>query len=173
MAPICSGTKLTLAQLPPPSLSSYVPFLKSSDPYGSNESSGLMGWFRGLKRGDRSAAGAYEPSGGHRGNFGALDPDEAWDSRVHDGHGYYEEQELETGYRGAGGARETDLGGSGYEMNLPRGEGDVERGRQGPAGRNPFDDAEELSIRGVSPRPMDGRRREEEGDRRSAFREDV
>lgn len=138
-----------------------------------------MGWFRNLKtRNSRSAAGAYEPSGGHRGNFGPLDPDEAWDSRVHDSHGYHEEQELEAGYRGAG-AGEADLGGSGYEMNLPRGEGDVdvERGRagRGGAGRNPFEDAEEssLSIRGVSPRPMDGRRREEEGDRRSAFREDV
>lgn len=93
-------------------------------------------------------------------------------------HDYgYEEPELDTGYRGAGGDR--DLGGSGYEMNLP-GE---ERGR---SGRNPFEDDVGVAgagagaedpfgdgerIRGVSPRPME--RRSEDGDRRSAFREQV
>ena len=86
-------------------------------------------------------------------------------------HDYGYEEDEETGYRGAG---DRDLG-SGYEMNLP----DERRGR---AGRNPFEDdvavagAEDpfrdgAGIRGVSPRPME--RRSEEGDRRSAFREDV
>ena len=60
--------------------------------------------FRG-SGGNRSATGAYErPS---RRGFGALDPDEAWDSRV--GGDYYEEQEL---------ASHDPYGGSGYAMNL-------------------------------------------------------
>jgi hypothetical protein len=161
----------------------------------------------------RTAAGAYEgagPTGGgtapQRGRGFALDPDEAWDSRVGheaDGYGgYYEEQELglrpppggSTAYGGAGGAT--------YNMNLaatpgpaPAGFGDDDRGRprsRSPGtrpGRNPFDDDAEpsnMSLRGVSPRPIDtavgqegkgGKKdpgsAESPSERRSVFRENM
>lgn len=173
-------------QIPPPTLTSYIPFMKSDDSHGhSSSSGGALGWlgarFHSLKsRNNRSAAGAYEPSAGRRGNFGPLDPDEAWDSRVHDEY----DEEFETGYRGAG---NRDLGAGGYEMNLPGGR--EERGRPGrnpfeddvavEGARNPFgDEAAEsnIAVRGLSPRPMGGRGRprvSEDGDRRSAFREEV
>ncbi len=134
-------------------------------------------------RNARTAAGAYEQplQGGPsaRGRQG-FDPDDAWDSRVgHDGYGpggYYEEQELglapphgDTSYGG----------GSSYQMNLAatpgqapegfgsRGDADEEnrgrsRGRSpglsAPGARNPFDDDADpsnISLRGVSPRPID------------------
>ncbi|KAF4447126.1 hypothetical protein F53441_9271 [Fusarium austroafricanum] len=162
--------------LPPPSLKSYLPWHKEDSGYGPPRPApgGVVGWFndqiRKLKnRNNRSAAGAYEQSGGARGRrgFGPLDPDEAWDSRVGneaDQYGYYEE---DVGGRG----RDTGYGG-GYNMNLAatpglsggRGFGDEEedRGRRasrspasGPGGRNPFDDDAGSSLRGVSPRPID------------------
>ncbi|KAF9870375.1 hypothetical protein CkaCkLH20_12222 [Colletotrichum karsti] len=166
--------------LPPPSLSSYIPFRKSDPPsYGPPRPapSGIVGWINdkisGFKnRNNRSAAGAYEaPSGGTaRRGFGPLDPDEAWDTRV--GHeaetygpyGNYEEQEL--GYHGGA----TRAGGdNSYSMNLAATPGahDEPRGRSlsrpgdelnvPKGGRNPFDDDAEpsnISMRGVSPRPM-------------------
>lgn len=175
-------------QIPPPTLSSYIPFMKSDNSHGRSSSGGILGWlgarFHSLKnRNNRSAAGSYEPSAGRRGNFGPLDPDEAWDSRVHDEY----DEDLETGYRGAGAGNRDIGGGGGYEMNLPQGR--EERGRPGrnpfeddvavEGTRNPFGDDAAVSnnaIRGVSPRPMEGRGRprvSEDGDRRSAFREDV
>ncbi|KAH9883246.1 hypothetical protein F4778DRAFT_767423 [Xylariomycetidae sp. FL2044] len=120
-------------------------------------------------------------AGGRRG-FGPLDPDEAWDARVgHEadygaGAGYYEEQELgytstTRGRAGGGGGHDANnnaFAGSGYAMNLAV--GDEERGRSASRGGadsldvvpprsrpNPFDDDAEpsnLSLRGVSPRPM-------------------
>ncbi|KAI1377773.1 hypothetical protein F4677DRAFT_415461 [Hypoxylon crocopeplum] len=101
--------------LPAPPLSSYIPFARSgpSSSYGPPQPApgGVRGWIsdkiralRGIGSGgggSRSAGGAYErPS---RRGFGALDPDEAWDTRVgHEADGYYgygyEEQEL--GLRG-------------------------------------------------------------------------
>ncbi|ETS83127.1 hypothetical protein PFICI_05003 [Pestalotiopsis fici W106-1] len=169
---------MNVAALPAPSLSSYNPFSRSdASPYGapSQGAGGIRGWFSKLKNGNkRSAAGAYEqPTAGtggraHRG-FGALDPDEAWDTRVGteaDAYGgYYEEQEL--GDRHGGNPYGHDpYGGSGYPMNLaatpghapePYGGHDEPRGRSrerdpelgvpasGPAGgsrtrQNPFDD---------------------------------
>jgi hypothetical protein len=166
-------------------------------------------------RNNRTATGAYEghstsgARGGARG-FGPLDPDEAWDSRVgneadtYGPGGYYEEQELRdtnTAYGGAGGG----LTGNTYNMNLAAtpgmppagfGGGDVERGRTlnrspglgAPSGRNPFDDDAEpsnISLRGVSPRPIDtssankGKGKEQQGDenspteRKSIFRENM
>ncbi|KAI4602412.1 hypothetical protein KJ359_009655 [Pestalotiopsis sp. 9143b] len=119
--------------LPAPSLSSYNPFSRSdASPYGAQGQSagGISGWFNKLKNGNkRSAAGAYEaPSANTAGGraprgFGALDPDEAWDSRVGneaDGYGgYYEEQELDHRHGGAGNPYGHDpYGGSGYPMNL-------------------------------------------------------
>ncbi|PSR92163.1 hypothetical protein BD289DRAFT_459777 [Coniella lustricola] len=97
--------------LPPPSFTSFLPFLKrdrhSSNSYGAASGSrsggrggaaGIGNWFSDtfakLKNsGNRSAAGAYEggSGGGYaagggagrgRRGFGALDPDEAWDARV-------------------------------------------------------------------------------------------
>jgi hypothetical protein len=157
------------------------------------------------------AAGASTRSG--RRGFGPLDPDDAWDSRVgaeadtYGPGGYYEEQELglhhrddDTGYAGAS-------GGGSYPMNLaatpgapPAGFGDdhEERGRTrsrspghlaaGGQGRsNPFDDDAEpsnISLRGVSPRPIDtgvasaagkGGQKDKDSptERRSVFREDM
>ncbi|KAI9167228.1 acid phosphatase [Paramyrothecium foliicola] len=169
------------SQLPPPSLSSYLPWKRSDNPFGPPRPApgGVVGWVndqvRKFKnRNNRSAAGAYEQplqggGGGGRRGFGPLDPDEAWDSRVGqeaDGYGYYEEQEL-------GGRNNAAYGGGSYNMNLAstpggaagagRGDEDLERGRrlsrdppnQGLGARNPFDDDAESSLRGVSPRPME------------------
>ncbi|KAI1386388.1 uncharacterized protein F4822DRAFT_314635 [Hypoxylon trugodes] len=144
---------------------------------------GIKGWISDKIRsirggsssggGNRSAAGAYErPS---RRGFGPLDPDEAWDTRV--GHeadyGYgYEEQEL--GLRGQNRGQQADNSYSGAysNVNLSSGAGEEHRGRTlnrdgyGDAGlgvsgggRNPFDDdaaePSNISLRGVSPRPID------------------
>ncbi|KAL2754408.1 hypothetical protein ACRALDRAFT_1081459 [Sodiomyces alcalophilus JCM 7366] len=157
--------------LPPPSFTSYIPFLKRSSGGGG----GISGLFRSF-RNPRSAAGAYEEplQGGSsrtRRGFGPLDPDEAWDSRVgyeadtYGPYGAYEEQELRTTAGGGGvdtgysGGPVGDVGAESYDMNVPR---DVERGRpgqrQGEVDRNPFDDdaeASNISLRGVSPRPID------------------
>lgn len=196
-------------QLPPPSFTSFFPFLHKSDhsasSYGgpSPRSGGVQGWFsdqvRKLKnRNNRSAAGAYESapysSAPARRGFGPLDPDEAWDARVGneaDHYGPYEEQELglhapqEHTYGGGNGnSNNRGLGvhhhgddnsePDTYSMNLAAAPGmsrernhdvDVDgygaRGRPtAPVGRNPFDDdaaePSNLSLRGVSPRPMDG-----------------
>ncbi|UNI22047.1 hypothetical protein JDV02_007972 [Purpureocillium takamizusanense] len=156
--------------LPPPSLSSYLPWKKQDNAYGPPRPApgGVVGWFndqvRKFKnRNNRSAAGAYEqPSHGGGGTtrgrrgFGPLDPDEAWDARVGheaDGYGYYEEQELSGGPAAAGRRGSTEYRGGSYSMNLaatPGAEYDEEaaRGRAptrspgaSPAGqRNPFDD---------------------------------
>ena len=164
-----------------------------------------MGWFndqvRKFKnRNNRSATGAYEQplqgGGAQRRGFGPLDPDEAWDARVGneaDSYGYYEEREMTSG-RGAGGsgpgqAAGTEYSGASYSMNLAgpygRDTDDEERGRAptrapGQGGANPFDDDAAASLRGVSPRPMEGGGggggapvRDSIDGRRSAFREDV
>ena len=128
--------------LPPPSLSSFIPFRGSgsSSGYGIQPApGGVVGWFKGQaarfrNRNNRTATGAYEgasssgPQGrGHRG-FGPLDPDEAWDSRVgneadaYGPGGFYEEQELGL-HPPRGGGRshlgaDTEYGGSSYQMNL-------------------------------------------------------
>lgn len=199
--------------LPPPTLSSYLPWKTSENGYGPPRPApgGVLGWFndqvRKFKnRNNRSAAGAYEQplqggaAGAGRRDFGPLDPDEAWDSRVGneaDGYGYYEEREMGRPGAGApsgGAARgDTEYAGASYGMNLagPYGragaghddDDEHERGRRpgttpgSGAGRNPFDDDMASSLRGVSPRPMEtghgeGGRGSLEG-RRSAFREDV
>ncbi|KAF5534730.1 3-phytase A [Fusarium mexicanum] len=188
--------------LPPPSLASYLPWHKEDSGYGIQPApSGIAGWFndkiRKFKnRNNRSAAGAYEQSGGARGRrgFGPLDPDEAWDSRVGneaDQYGYYEEDV-------GGRSRDTGYGG-GYNMNLAATPGlsggrgfdeEEDRGRRasrspasGPGGRNPFDDDAGSSLRGVSPRPIDtgvakpknrsGSAESSPTERRSVFRENM
>lgn len=133
--------------------------------------------------------GASSGPGGRRG-FGPLDPDEAWDARVGaeaDYGPYGEEQELglHAPQHGTGlglgpyGRDDTAYGGArheseSYSMNLaatprmaPEGSGaghDDNRGRSA-VGRNPFDDdaaePSNLSLRGVSPRPMDSERERE------------
>ncbi len=193
--------KLT-PQLPAPSLSSYLPWKKRDNPYGPPQpaAGGVVGWFndqvRKFKnRNNRSAAGAYEPSnrgaapGGPRGAHRALDPDEAWDTRVGteaDNYGYYEEE-----LTARGGRPSTEYhGGSSYNMNLAATPGrehnsddlDLERGRQtsrspggvgGAHGHNPFDDEHADSLRGVSPRPIDHRSKQGSPSRHSVFKENV
>ena len=111
--------------LPPPTLSSYLPnsLSSSSRNYPSTSSGGVVGWFndkfQAIKnRRNRTAGGAYEePLSGIRGRRGgdALDPDEAWDTRVgteadaYGPGGHYEEQELGLHGDGAG-----HYGGGGY-----------------------------------------------------------
>ncbi|KAK3192527.1 hypothetical protein K4F52_001326 [Lecanicillium sp. MT-2017a] len=170
--------------LPAPSLASYLPWNARDNPYGPPRpaTGGIVGivnaQIRKFKnRNNRSAAGAYEPThpggagSGPRG-FGPLDPDEAWDARVGteaDTYGYYEEELAgrdSTAYAGGSGG-----GGGSYNMNLAatpgresptRHDDDLERGRQtsrsptrATGGKNPFDDDNADSLRGVSPRPMD------------------
>ncbi|OAA39850.1 acid phosphatase-like protein [Beauveria brongniartii RCEF 3172] len=192
--------------LPTPSLSSYLPWNKRDNPYGPPQPApgGVSGWFndqvRKFKnRNNRSAAGAYEPSNrganpaGPRGAHRALDPDEAWDTRVGneaDNYGYYEEELTARGGGGGGGRRTSTEyhGGSSYNMNLaatPKREReehdvDLERGRQpsrspggGPRGNNPFDDDHAESLRGVSPRPMDHGQKSGSPSRHSVFKENV
>jgi hypothetical protein len=181
------------AQLPPPTLADYIPFYKSPSSSGAGSygpprpaPGGAVGWFndqiRKFKnRNNRSATGAYEQplqSGGPRRGFGPLDPDEAWDARVGvEADSYYEERAHDTGYAGAQGRADDS-----YALNLAgpygRDDDDEDRGRRGRAeagGRaNPFDDDAEASLRGVSPRPMEGGQPRASNDtRRSAFREDV
>lgn len=192
-------------QLPAPSFSSYLPWNKrGSDSYGPPQPApgGVVGWFNDLvrkfkNRNNRSAAGAYEPSnrnvgGGARGAHRALDPDEAWDTRVGneaDNYGYYEE-ELTTRGGGAGVHSSTEYhGGNSYDMSLAATPGrelddelDLERGRQpsrspgrgaGTRSHNPFDDDNADSLRGVSPRPMDQGRKATSPSRHSVFKENV
>jgi len=157
-------------------------------------------------RNNRTAAGAYEqsgnPGGAPRGRAsGPLDPDEAWDSRVGheaDGYGgpggYYEEQELGLRTPNIPGG-DTSYGGSSYQMNLATDPGatsgryDEERGRArsrspGLTAGNPFADSAEpsnMSLRGVSPRPIDTSMARGKGakdddsptERKSVFRENV
>lgn len=179
----------TPSQLPPPPLSSYIPFLpSSSSPYGAPTPApgGIVGWFndrvRAFKnRNNRTAAGAYE--GSHSTNARGLDPDDAWDTRVGGDP-----------YGGSGGGGGAYQGGEGYHMNVAYGE-EEQRGRGrsrspgpgqgGRAGLNPFAEGAEpsnLSMRGVSPRPIDtgvagGKKGAADPDspegRRSVFRENV
>jgi hypothetical protein len=147
--------------------------------------------------------------GANRG-FGPLDPDDAWDARVgteadaYGPGGYYEEQELgltsgSTAYAGAGsaaaatadergraGSREPEPYIGGSKAGLDR-RYDEEMGK--PPSRNPFDDdqaaASNISLRGVSPRPMDtqslepkGHKKRDSGgdsptERRSMFQEQM
>ncbi|KAK4197280.1 hypothetical protein QBC40DRAFT_181458 [Triangularia verruculosa] len=160
--------------LPPPPLSSYIPFLgSSSSSYGPTPApGGIKGWIndkvRQIKqsRNTRTAAGAYEGSssynagysGGSGQGFRSLD-DSAWDARVGDYNPYEEERELGLRPPPPGAA----TGGEGYQMNVPR-DPDEEEERRGRSTQpkqqvkpNPFgDDAEpsNISLRGVSPRPM-------------------
>jgi hypothetical protein len=153
-------------------------------------------------RNPKTQTGAgYEPSGGFRGAPGggrrqhALDPDEAWDSRVGNeaeiygpgSGGYYEEQELglhqPTEYRGGS-------GGAGFRqaetLGAPNNSGAADRSRS-PGRSNPFGDDNAASLRSVSPRPhidtatggagkSQGRGSAESSptfERRSIFRENV
>ena len=142
--------------------------------------------------------------------FGPLDPDDAWDARVgteadaYGPGGYYEEQELglhrpgglaptpamaPPGYgepaRGRSLSREPEPYIGGSQAGLDR-RYDEERGvGKGKQAANPFDDTAEpsnVSLRGVSPRPIDtslnaGHKTQESADspteRRSMFRENM
>jgi hypothetical protein len=154
--------------LPPPSLN---PFNRSgsSPGYPAPAPGGIKGWFdtqvrRFKNRNNRSAAGAYEEPSGYgetargRGAGHRLDPDEAWSSRVGD-EAYYEEQELGLHAPNPGYGAPSP----GFQPTEP------ERGRSRTreyddnslhaddrSGRNPFGDDNAASLRGVSPRPLDG-----------------
>ena len=134
-------------------------------------------------RNPRTAGGAYESTGyggssggrgrGDRRGFGALDPDEAWDSRVdNEASGYYEEQELgglsDPAHGPYGGGGYGEVGVAGIEVGRGRSRSrqreldnryDEEvHGGSGSRGAglqpNPFgDQAEASSMRAVSPRP--------------------
>lgn len=165
--------------LPPPTLN---PFASNNRIPSRNfpAPSGPLGWIRakfdGLRNG-RMARGAYEgtsarPAGSRAGRrgFGALDPDEAWDTRVGNeadeyGPGY-EEQELGLtaprdggrpghGYGPSGGLEEIvgDRGRSRGRTELDD-RYDEEMGGSVAAPSDPFGDtAERSNLRGVSPRP--------------------
>ncbi|KAH6632693.1 hypothetical protein F5144DRAFT_651071 [Chaetomium tenue] len=146
-------------------------------------------------------------SGGGGGGGRGFEEDDPWDSRVGGYNPYEEERELGLVPPGGGGGGSG--GGEGYAMNLAvapggmpaagggGGGGEEERrGRPrsrspGPGtsaaaaapARDPFGDGAEpsnLSLRGVSPRPMDDgasfaarKAAKREEDRRSMFREEV
>ncbi|KAI9861912.1 MAG: hypothetical protein M1813_004980 [Trichoglossum hirsutum] len=148
------------------------------------------GAYEGAGRGDGGGGG-----GGSRG-FGPLDPDEAWDARVgneadaYGPGGYYEEQELglhpppntSTAYRST-----TVTSPPLYDTTSPPRGRSRSRDPPGPGhhSQNPFDDSaatqSNISLRGVGPMPAGGggghrggaRGDDEEGERRSIFREDV
>ncbi len=133
------------AGLPPPPISSYIPFSNRGRSQGSSTSSGPLGWVRSKVRSLKNATsgGGYQRPLGGRGRRG-LDPDEAWDARVgneadaYGPGGYYEEQELslrpgapgEGSYAGSGyGGHGTVLPDYGAE-EMGRGRS---RSREGPA----------------------------------------
>ena len=132
--------------LPPPPLSAYNPFNRSSSSNYSGaitHSSGVLGWikkkFSGL-RNTRTAGGAYEGGRSTGRGFGPLDPDGAWDTRVgneadaYGPVGDYEEQELGLHPQAPGA-----YGGSGYgapARALPD-YGSEEMGRGRSASRDP------------------------------------
>jgi len=127
---------------------------------------------------DRSASAGFEGisagrAGSGRGarNRSALDPDEAWDTRVGneaDYPGYYgEDTELQGGILSDG--RYESLGHASTEYGGAAGT----RGRV-PA-ENPFGDENAADLRSVSPRPDGGHAapRQHSPARRSLFKEDV
>lgn len=170
--------------LPPPPLSSYIPFANRNQPSQHyTRQPGVIGWarskFQSLKG---SGSGAYERPAG-AGQRRGLDPDGAWDARVgeeadlHGTGGYYEEQELGL-HPSSSGTYSGDGYRSPHQQVLPEyGADEPERGRRrsrddafiggGPRGldqrydeemsrQNPFGDtAERSSMRGVSPRPAE------------------
>lgn len=197
--------------LPQPTLASYNPFNRSSNSYGGPRPApgGIRGWFndkiRSFKnRNNRTAGGAYEEDLGsnvRRGTtrgFGPLDPDDAWDAHVGaeaDGygpHGYEEEHELGLHH---GGIAPTPIGAPpGYEqergraLNRPEHNAGTNEGygaEESRPSQNPFDDSAEMSnvsLRGVSPRPMPDPRPQghlkqdsvdSQHERRSLFREEM
>ena len=152
--------------LPPPPLSAYNPFNRSSSSNyagATTHSSGVIGWFQtkfsSLKN-SRTAGGAYEAGRGGGRGFGPLDPDGAWDTRVgneadaYGPPGDYEEQELGL-HPPAPGA----YGGSGYGAPSPAlpDYGAEEMGRGRSASREPG------AYIGGSKRGLDQRYDEEMG----------
>ncbi|KAK4157304.1 hypothetical protein C8A00DRAFT_11846 [Chaetomidium leptoderma] len=156
----------------------------------------------GAYEGSSSYNAGYSGAGGGNARDFDQHEDDPWDSRVGGYNPYEEERELGLVPPGGHGQRSSD--GDGYQMNLAvtpgisaagaaAGGGEPEeeerRGRTRsrspgpsmPTKANPFgDDAEpsNISMRGVSPRPMDtsfaGRKAAKgDEDRKSMFREEV
>ena len=110
------------------------------------------------------------------GGFGAMDPDEAWDTRVgNEGDvydpegGYYEEQELSLRAPAGDGAY------AGHGYGNARGTELDERYNEAMGRGNPFADHEDVNLRDVSPRPHDDRLPVDDSptERRSMFKENV
>ncbi|TLD37551.1 hypothetical protein E2P81_ATG04363 [Venturia nashicola] len=117
-------------------------------------------------------AGYAAPRGGtgRAAHGGPLDPDEAWDSRVgneseiYGPGGYYEETELglhpqSTAYTGAaygGPAGRLSTDGAGFAPAPGLSAGGHDARERTSMGENPFgDNAEESSLRSISPRPLE------------------
>ncbi|KAF2863893.1 hypothetical protein K470DRAFT_274359 [Piedraia hortae CBS 480.64] len=142
---------------------------------------GIQGWVNSKLRAwrnRRTAGGAYEGTalgvGGQRREFGPIDGDETWNTRIdHEADAYYEEQELgltdpDHSLYAGGGYRERGRGQEQLDARY-----DEEMNRHNPFGAG----AEEsnIGVRGVSPRPMENKKVPEESptERRSMFRENV
>ncbi|KAF2500684.1 hypothetical protein BU16DRAFT_255192 [Lophium mytilinum] len=173
--------------LPPPPLNPFASSRSGpSSNYPAPAPGGVKGWIdtqvRKFKN-RRYATGAYEEPTGYGGAGGAargrgagrgpLDPDEAWDAHVGN-EAYYEEQELglhapapggnaayggPTGYTGAYGGD----GVGGAERGRSRTRELDERYEEEMHGgakhsTNPFGDDNAVSLRGVSPRPLETER---------------
>ncbi|KAI9660120.1 MAG: hypothetical protein M1821_001472 [Bathelium mastoideum] len=138
------------------------------------------GAYEGTSLSATTPSSATAARGGRRG-FGPLDPDEAWDARVgaeadaYEPAGYHEDEEEELGLHSGG----RHAGGTGYLPSTPGfgvgGESEARRGGsrelderyeeemmgtrgRGRGGLDPFGDQAErsdMSLRGVSPRPID------------------
>ncbi|KAI1461352.1 hypothetical protein F4805DRAFT_279363 [Annulohypoxylon moriforme] len=145
--------------LPAPPLSSYNPFARSEpSSYAGPQPapSGIGGWisdkWRTLRSrvggggggggGSRSATGAGYERASRRGY--ALDPDEAWDTRVgHEadayyGYGAYEEQEL--GLRGSGGRQQQQQTQNPFQSQQGQ-HGDISTAGAGAGAGNPYSGA--------------------------------
>jgi len=114
---------------------------KVKNPRARSSSAG----FEGISAGPRAANA--------RGR--ALDPDEAWDTRMgREADGYYDETELQSGYKGAGGyTAPTEY--TTAKMPLENPFGDEHAATAPKPGENPFGDEHGVvpSLRSISPRP--------------------
>jgi len=128
-----------LQGLPPPPLSSYIPFAnhnRSSQNY--TRQAGVVGWAKSKLQSLKGSggSGAYETPAG-AGQRRGLDPDGAWDARVgdeadlHGAGGYYEEQELGLHPPASGGSYAGGGYGPTHNQALPDyGADEPERGRR-------------------------------------------
>jgi hypothetical protein len=119
-------------------------------------------WYKLKNPRARSGSAGFEgisagrAAGGNRGARRALDPDEAWDSRVgHEADGYYEDTELQ-GTTGYVNTDSTEYVGAASRSGMPAANpfGDEHAARK--TDDNPFGDEHAAApvLRSVSPRPF-------------------